>query len=212
MNYIHRNPIDEESCRIRFVDTGEIQQFKAHEVYSLNESFGTIPNQAFTLHLTGIVPADKEDDWDPSITQQITKELNKWTSKETDTIYEANVVFALRSTLVVNIMRLYNVSRKVTHCWLKAYLQKRNFGIASSEYCKKVIEMAKGAGKVNVLFECFGREVIVKNEKLKFMMDNSQVLKLLISVKQRRKSQMNRRLKDHRRSVPISKHPMKMNQ
>lgn len=114
----------------------------------MNESFDTIPNQAFTLHLTGIVPADKEDDWDPTITQWLTKELNKWTSKEPDAIYEANVVFALRNTLVANIMRLYNLSTTVVHCSLKSYLQRKNFGIMSPESCDKVIAMAKSAGKV----------------------------------------------------------------
>lgn len=133
---------------IRFVDNGEIEQFKAHEVYSLNESFERIPNQAFTLHLTGIVPADKEDDWDPIITQQITKELDKHTTKETNTIYEANVIFALRNTLVVDVMRLYNESRTVVHCWLKSYLKSRNYGVSSPESTKKVMEMAKNAGKV----------------------------------------------------------------
>lgn len=98
-----------------------------------------------------MVPADKEDDWDPSICEKIKKELNKWTDKESETIYEANVVFELRNTLVVNIMRLINLSRGVVHCSLKSYLQNRNYGIISPESCKKVIELAKCAGKVNVL-------------------------------------------------------------
>lgn len=141
---------------VRFVDTGDIQRYKAHELHSLNESFETIPNQAYTLHLTGIVPADKEDDWDPTITEQIKKELNKWTFKEADAIYEANVVFALRNTLVVNTMRLYNTSTTVIHCSLKTFLQRRNYGIMSPESGEKVIAMAKSAGKVNVLYiQCY---------------------------------------------------------
>lgn len=149
LNSNYRHPTDEESCLVRFVDTGEMQRYKAHEVYALNESFTTIPNQAFTLHLTGIVPADREDDWDPTITEQLKKELAKWTFKEADTIYEANVLFALRNTLVVNVMRLYNMSTTVVHCSLKSYLQRRNFGIMSPEMCDKVIAMAKSAGKLN---------------------------------------------------------------
>lgn len=151
MNPIYRHPTDEERGLVRFIDTGDIQEYKAHEVYSLNESFNMIPNQAFTLHLTGVIPADKEDDWDPIITQQVMKELDKWTSKESDTIYEAHVLFALRNTLVVNIMRLTNVKRAVIHCSLKLYLQKRNYGIISPESCNKVIEMATNAGKMNSL-------------------------------------------------------------
>lgn len=152
MKHIHSSPIDEEKCIVRFVDTGDIQEYKAHEVYSLDESFGATPNQAYTLHLSGVIPADKEDDWDPSITDQIKKELRKWTDKETQTIYEANVVFALRNTLVVNIMRLINLSRGVVHCSLKSYLQNRNYGMISPESLKKVNEMAKNAGKLIVLF------------------------------------------------------------
>lgn len=148
-NNIRRQPTDAEKCLVRFVDSGEVQWFSAHEVFSLTEEFGTIPNQAYTLHLTGVIPADKEEDWDPSITEQIKKELIKWTDKETQTIFEANVLFALRNTLVVDIMRLVNLSRGVVHCSLKSYLQKRNYGIISPESSRKVIDMAKSSGKVH---------------------------------------------------------------
>lgn len=120
-------------------------------MYSLNESFGSLPNQAFTLHLTGVIPADKEDDWDPSISNQVKKELNKWTETQSHTIYEANVLFALRNTLVVNVMRLINLSRGVVHCSLKTYLKNRNYGEISPENSQKVIDMAKNAGNINIL-------------------------------------------------------------
>lgn len=149
--YYDRNPLDAEKCVIRFLDTGEIEEYRAHEIYALDESFFTIPNQAYTLHLTGVIPADKEEDWDPFTTEQIRKDLNKWMDKETQTVYEANVLFALRNTLVVDIMRLVNLTRGVVHCSLKSYLQKRNYGIISPESTRKVIEMAKSAGNANLL-------------------------------------------------------------
>lgn len=147
--FTHRQPTDEERCLIRFVDTGDIQQYKAHEIYALNDSFENVPNQAFTLHLTGVIPADREDDWDTVITEQLKKELDKWTDRDTQTIYEANVLFALRNTLVVNVMRLVNLTRGVVHCSLKTYLKNRNYGTISPQSCQRVIEMAKYAGIVN---------------------------------------------------------------
>lgn len=209
MKHFHSSPIDEEKCTVRFVDTGDFQDFKAHEVYALNESFETTSNQAYTLHLTGVIPADKEDDWDPSITDQVKKELNKWINKESETIYEANVVFALRNTLVVDIMRLVNLSRGVVHCSLKSYLQNRSYGIISSESCKKVIEMAKNAGKVNVLFQIQTYKNLMQRKLI--MVNFVQVSKLLIPRKQKRKNPMNYRL--HARRLPMTKvrHPTEMN-
>lgn len=101
--------------------------------------------------MTGVIPADKEDDWDPRVHDQVTKELNKWTEKENNIIYEANVLFSLRNTIVVDIMRLVNLSRGVVHCSLKTFLSKKCHGLLDSNSRKNVIDMAKNEGEVALM-------------------------------------------------------------
>lgn len=139
---------------IRLIDNGEIEQYDAHDVYSLDESFQTFPNQAYTLHLTGVIPADKEDDWDPSFTEQLKKELTKWTDNEAQMVYEANVVFVLRNTFVVNAMRLVNLTNCTVHS-IKKYLKNQNFGTYCLDSHQKVMQMAKNAGNV----KCFSLQM-----------------------------------------------------
>lgn len=64
---IYRNIIDADKYKIRLIDTGEIEQVQAHELYTLDDKFDTIPRQAYHLHLTSIIPADKEEEWDPNV-------------------------------------------------------------------------------------------------------------------------------------------------
>lgn len=136
---------------MRYLDTGAIHEHQALDAYALDESFQTVPNQAYSLHLTGVIPADKEDDWDPRVHDQVTKELNKWTEKENNIIYEANVLFSLRNTIVVDIMRLVNLSRGVVHCSLKTFLSKKCHGLLDSNSRKNVIDMAKNEGEVALM-------------------------------------------------------------
>lgn len=144
-----RHPTDVERCNVRFLDTGDIQQYQAHEIYALDEAFQKIPNQAYYLHLTGIVPADLEDDWDPRAVEFVTKELQKYTESEnSDVIYEANVILSLRHTLVVDIMRLVNIKRGVVHCSLKTFLRNKSYGIISPDSPKKVLALAKKEGEL----------------------------------------------------------------
>lgn len=144
-----RHPTDFESCNVRFLDTGDVERYQAHEIFALDEAFQVIPDQAYYLHLTGIVPADLEDDWDPRAVEFITQELRKWTENErSDVIYEANVILSLRNTLVVDIMRLVNIKRGVVHCSLKTFLKNKSYGIFSPGSRKRVLALAKKDGKL----------------------------------------------------------------
>lgn len=144
---IHRNLTDVDKYRVRCVDTDDIEEFQSFELFSLHEQFALIPFQAYHLHLTSIIPADREDEWDPRVYDQIQKHLNGFFTNDNHLIYEANVLFSLRNTIVVDIMRLINYKRAIVHCSIKSYLMNKKYGIASSNSRKNVIEMAKAAGK-----------------------------------------------------------------
>lgn len=128
------------------MDTGDIHQFQAFELFSLNEIFSAIPNQAYYLHLTGITPADMEEDWDPRVYAQIEKYLSNFFKNEKNLVYEGKVLFSVRNTIVVDIIRLINHERGIVHCSVKKFLLDKGFGIPTST--EKVIEMAKGAGRL----------------------------------------------------------------
>lgn len=98
------------------------------------------------MHLTSVIPADKEEDWDPQVCDKVRKHLNELNNKENDLIYEAIIVFSLRNTIVVDTMRLICLKNAIVHCYLKTYLQRHKFGIISKDSRDKVIEMAKAAG------------------------------------------------------------------
>lgn len=129
---------------MRFVDTGDVEQRHAFELFTLDEPFRAIPNQAYHLHLTSVAPADKEDDWDPRVCDKVRTYLSGLNKKEDNLIYEANILFSLRNTIVVDIMRLIGLKRAIVHCWISTYLRNRKYGIKSSN--SKVIEMAKAVG------------------------------------------------------------------
>lgn len=136
------------------MDTGEIQTHQALDIFVLDESFRHVPSQAISLHLTGIVPADSEDDWDPFVHERIKRELDKHTeSEEHKLIYEANILFGLRNTIIVDIMRLVNLSGGVVCCTIKRYLSSKRYGVISADARKRVIEMAKRSGENNFLIQ-----------------------------------------------------------
>lgn len=152
LKYISRSILDVDKYHVRLLDTGDIHERQALQIFALNTNFQTLPDQAYYLHLTSVIPADNEDDWDPRICVQMQNYLNKlFNSNENgeNLLYEANILFSLRNTIVVDIMRIIDRSRGVVRSSLKAYLRNRNFGILSPKSREKVIEMAKNAGKKN---------------------------------------------------------------
>lgn len=123
-----------------------MRAFTTLNTYALDKSFQEFPHQAYKLHLTGIIPVDTEDDWDPSVCERVKNELHKKFNREKNVIYEANVLFTLRNTIVVDVMRMFGETRGVVHCALKSYLKTHRYGIYSDETCKKVLKMAKSKG------------------------------------------------------------------
>lgn len=150
-------------CNVRFLDTGVVHQYETREIYVLDKAFQDLPNQAYYLHLTGITPADGEDDWDER-TIMLTREVqSNWMNSNRDNIiYEANILFSLRNTVVVDIMRLRDKKRMVVRP-LKTYFKDKSLCNLSNNNRTKVIEMAKNAGKfqiIEILDNClsFGSE------------------------------------------------------
>lgn len=141
-----RKITDVDTYEVRFIDTGEVERRHAFEIFTLDEQFQAYPNQAYHLHLTSIIPGDREDDWDPCLCDNIRKYLNELNANDDLSIYEANILFSVRNTIVVDVMRLIGLRRAIVHCAIKTYLQRRNIGISSGASRDKVVEMAKAIG------------------------------------------------------------------
>ncbi|XP_055304540.1 putative ATP-dependent RNA helicase TDRD12 isoform X2 [Sitodiplosis mosellana] len=144
--YEKRKVTDVDIFEVRFIDTGEVERRNAFEIFTLDEQFQALPNQAYHLHLTSIIPADKEDDWDPCLCEKVRQYLSELNANDNDSIYEATIVFTLRNTIIVDVMRLTGLKRGIIHCSIKSYLQRRKYAISSSASRDKVVEMAKAVG------------------------------------------------------------------
>lgn len=81
------------------------------------------------------------------MTVKIRDHLMKMVRTENDLIFEANVVFTLRNTIVVDIMRLINVKDIIVKCYIKSFLRNGSHGEPSKSSMEKVIEMVKAEGK-----------------------------------------------------------------
>lgn len=149
MIFIYRSITGVDQIKVRFIDTGDVEFRHEFELYKIHNQFNDFPNQAYHLHLVGVIPADEEDDWDPRICERIQKHLTDFFKSEEDLIYEGIILFSLRNTIVVNIMRLINHKHGVVHCPVKYFLQSRGFGNISRNCSKKVLEMAKKEGKTH---------------------------------------------------------------
>lgn len=130
---------------MRLIDTGETDVLNSFHLYTLAEQFQALPDQAVRLHLTGVIPADQEEEWDPRVCAAIGKHL--LALNEPDTIYEANIVFSLRNTIVVDIMRIVD-KQGIVRCSIKKYLNNKSYAILCNDSRKKVFEMVKTQGKM----------------------------------------------------------------
>lgn len=97
--------------------------------------------------------ADKEDDWDPVVRQETEKYLNDFNKRENDLIYEANVLFTIRNTIVVDIMRLISLKYGVVRCSLKKFLSDRGYGTFNNDNRQQVIDMANALGKYTLMIQ-----------------------------------------------------------
>lgn len=97
--------------------------------------------------------ADKEDDWDPDVRRETEKHLNDFNKREDDLIYEANVLFTIRNTIVVDIMRLISVEYSVVRCSLKKFLSDKGYGTFNNDNRQKVIDMATALGKLTLMIQ-----------------------------------------------------------
>lgn len=153
INIFSRSILDVDKYHVRLLDTGDNHERLACDIFTLNPNYQTLPDQAYRLHLTGVIPADNEDDWDSRVCVQMQNYLHKLFDgngdKETNLVYEANILFSLRNTIVVDIIRIIDPLRGVVCSSLKAYLRNKSFGILSHKSRDKVIEMAKNTGKNN---------------------------------------------------------------
>lgn len=147
-----RSLTDTDKYEVRFIDAGDVELRHAFELYTLDNGFQDFPNQAHHLHLVGVIPSDKEDDWDKRVCGKIKNYLMNH-FHEDNLVYEANVLFSLRNTFVVDIMRLINYKRGIVHCSIKRYLENEGFGKYSNSSRQKVLEMAKKHGKFSLFLQ-----------------------------------------------------------
>ncbi|XP_031636550.1 putative ATP-dependent RNA helicase TDRD12 [Contarinia nasturtii] len=142
-----RNLAGSDKYQVRLIDNGDIELMHASELYTLEKEFKSMPRQAYHLHLTSIIPADKEDDWDPRVCENIRNHINKTIAEGSDLIFEGNVVFTLRNTIVVDIMRLIDLKDIIVKFYVKRYLMNvLKQGESSKASMKKVVEMVKAEG------------------------------------------------------------------
>lgn len=146
-----RKPTDEFSYDVRLIDYGDILTRKTSEIYVLNDEYKEPPGQAYSMHLTGIIPADYEEDWDEKITHRLKTLLNKLHTTESNVEYEARVLFTLRNTFVVDIFRVINSKDCYVHVPVKEYLIDHKYAIKSKDCLQRVIDMAKFNGKTTFL-------------------------------------------------------------
>lgn len=137
-----------DKYEVRFIDAGDVELRHAFELYALDDGFQGFPNQAHHLHLVGVIPVDKEDNWDKRVCEKFQKHLMHFFNNEENLMYDANVLFSLRNAVVVDIMRLINIKHGIVHCSIKTYLKNEGFGILSNDNRQKVLEMAKINGKL----------------------------------------------------------------
>lgn len=142
-----RNISSLDHYEVRFLDTGDIQTRTALEVYKLDEQFQGYPSQACRLHLTGIIPADREEEWLQYACTNLQKLLDDFLGKEDDSIFEASVLFTLRNDVISDIMRLIQPDRNIVLCSMKKYLVKKKFGIIANANTEKLLKTAELRGK-----------------------------------------------------------------
>lgn len=132
---------------IRLIDDGAIvNKINASDIYTLSSQFHAFPHQAFYMHLTSIVPHDAADDWDSKATTRIKKHLEQIMEREDICEIEVNVIFSLRNTVVVDMVRAMNTEYQIVHCSIMKYLIDKKMGKSSKENRERVIALAKENG------------------------------------------------------------------
>lgn len=153
--FSNRKLTDEFSYDVRLIDYGDILTRASSEIYALSDEYKQLPAQAYSMHLTGIVPADHEDDWDEKITQKLQKLFTKLNTNESNVEYEAQVLFTLRNVFVVDMIRVINSKDCYVHVPVKEYLIEQKFAIESKDRREHVINMAKSNGKFTYFFSSY---------------------------------------------------------
>lgn len=117
----------------------------------MTDEFCDFPVQAIDLHLIGLVPADTEDEWDSEITQKLEKHLKDIDLNRDDIYVEANIVFSLRTAIVVDCLRIVQTigCDCSIRCSVKKYMISERLGIGAKETRKDIIKMAGTIGETS---------------------------------------------------------------
>lgn len=137
---------EENSFDVRLIDNGEIVDRPSSEIYEIPDEFKSFPQQAYVLHLVGIIPIDSEDDWADTIT---TKLHNHLTNLEKTTEYwqfEAHNMFQLRNIFVTKMIRAVDSSAGVLLISIIEHLVDGQLAVKSIEKRGKAINMAQANG------------------------------------------------------------------
>lgn len=115
----------------------------------LADEFHHFPEQAIDLHLIGLVPADKEDEWDSEITRTLESYLDKITLDQENIHVEANIVFSLRKAIVVDCLRITQIigCDCIILCSVKKHMKQKKMGISAMEFRRNIIKMAESIGE-----------------------------------------------------------------
>uniref|UniRef100_A0AAQ4Q3B9 RNA helicase n=1 Tax=Gasterosteus aculeatus aculeatus TaxID=481459 RepID=A0AAQ4Q3B9_GASAC len=87
------------SVFVRFIDVGNKEEVKSHQVLQLPERFCSLPGQAVEMVVCRVNPSDGEIDWHPEVTRAISQKIQGLQ-------HRARAVFSLGNTVFVDAMVL----------------------------------------------------------------------------------------------------------
>lgn len=142
---------------LKLIDIGSILKRKASEILYLTDEFRTYPPQALDMHLIGLVPADLEDEWDLQITNKVKQCVDNYTKIKENIKIEANVLFTLQNTVIVDCVRITKINGNDTiiMCSIKKFMIDRKLGISSKSGRLRVLEMVKNFGNNETIQKFF---------------------------------------------------------
>ena len=121
----------------------------------LPAEYRDFPGQAVDLHLTGVIPADKEDEWDQRVTKIVMKTLDRHLKDESglrDNIHvEAKIVVPLKDALLVESIRvveyLPDIETAGQKLSVKKFLITNKYGVADSRGIAKMKDLVQQIGE-----------------------------------------------------------------
>lgn len=141
-----RKILDNESYNVRMIDLGMVLKKVKPDIFKCDTEFEEFPMQAYNMHLTGIIPSNREHDWSSKSIRVFQNRIKKLENDFQNILYDARVIFSLRDAFVVDKVRAADTVNMIGHMRFEKELVDKRLGIRCQDVVAQVKRIAKEAG------------------------------------------------------------------